>query len=214
MTSSLRGLTRSTWWSSWPWRVSHSTMRLLRNVRRFTAWTPCSPRCESQRKAPDHLCFFCQLQINQSIIFCNSVNRVELLAKKITELGLAICSPHSNLDMDGLWIWVASKGNLWAPPPVNSSYFFKKIHIETRKVLESETDMSSNFPWPLGNAFHGEQNILVLARAMRCEQNLHLSNISFISNLAKSRGHTKTGGGASHPSPVSASLTGECSKTL
>ncbi|KAL5981550.1 hypothetical protein ACLOJK_015612 [Asimina triloba] len=30
---------------------------------------------------------FSKLQINQSIIFCNSVNRVELLAKKITELG-------------------------------------------------------------------------------------------------------------------------------
>jgi ATP-dependent RNA helicase DDX6/DHH1 len=28
-----------------------------------------------------------QLQINQSIIFCNSTSRVELLAKKITELG-------------------------------------------------------------------------------------------------------------------------------
>ncbi|KAG1359567.1 DEAD-box ATP-dependent RNA helicase 6 [Cocos nucifera] len=31
---------------------------------------------------------FSKLQINQSIIFCNSVNRVELLAKKITELDL------------------------------------------------------------------------------------------------------------------------------
>jgi superfamily II DNA/RNA helicase len=30
---------------------------------------------------------FKKLQINQSIIFCNSTNRVELLAKKITELG-------------------------------------------------------------------------------------------------------------------------------
>jgi ATP-dependent RNA helicase DDX6/DHH1 len=29
----------------------------------------------------------CPLQINQSIILCNSVNRIELLAKKITELG-------------------------------------------------------------------------------------------------------------------------------
>ena len=30
---------------------------------------------------------FSKLQINQSIIFCNSVQRVELLAKKITQLG-------------------------------------------------------------------------------------------------------------------------------
>lgn len=30
---------------------------------------------------------FSKLDVNQSIIFCNSVHRVELLAKKITELG-------------------------------------------------------------------------------------------------------------------------------
>ena len=29
---------------------------------------------------------FTKLEVNQSMIFCNSVNRVELLAKKITEL--------------------------------------------------------------------------------------------------------------------------------
>ncbi|KAL0034460.1 hypothetical protein WJX79_003165 [Trebouxia sp. C0005] len=35
---------------------------------------------------------FSKLQINQSIIFCNSVNRVELLSKKITELGNLVSS--------------------------------------------------------------------------------------------------------------------------
>lgn len=34
---------------------------------------------------------FAKLQINQSIIFCNSVQRVELLARKITELGKFEC---------------------------------------------------------------------------------------------------------------------------
>lgn len=33
---------------------------------------------------------FSKLQINQSIIFCNSVQRVELLAKKITQLGTSL----------------------------------------------------------------------------------------------------------------------------
>ena len=33
---------------------------------------------------------FSRLRINQSIIFCNSTQRVELLAKKITELGKSI----------------------------------------------------------------------------------------------------------------------------
>jgi len=37
---------------------------------------------------------FSKLQINQSIIFCNSVNRVELLAKKITDLGYS-CFFHT-----------------------------------------------------------------------------------------------------------------------
>ena len=38
-----------------------------------------------------------QLQINQSIIFCNSVNRVELLARKITELGYSCFYIHAKM---------------------------------------------------------------------------------------------------------------------
>lgn len=41
-----------------------------------------------------------QLQINQSIIFCNSVNRVELLAKKITELGYSCFYIHAKMLQD------------------------------------------------------------------------------------------------------------------
>jgi len=40
---------------------------------------------------------FSKLQINQSIIFCNSVNRVELLAKKITELGYSCFFIHAKM---------------------------------------------------------------------------------------------------------------------
>eukprot|EP01059_Diplonema_ambulator_P032008 TRINITY_DN606_c0_g1_i1.p1 TRINITY_DN606_c0_g1~~TRINITY_DN606_c0_g1_i1.p1 ORF type:complete len:416 (+),score=135.98 TRINITY_DN606_c0_g1_i1:51-1298(+) len=40
---------------------------------------------------------FSRLQINQSIIFCNSVNRVELLAKKITELGYSCFYIHAKM---------------------------------------------------------------------------------------------------------------------
>jgi len=43
------------------------------------------------------LCDVLQLQINQSIIFCNSVNRVELLAKKITELGYSCFYIHAKM---------------------------------------------------------------------------------------------------------------------
>ena len=38
-----------------------------------------------------------QLQINQSIIFCNSTQRVELLAKKITELGYSCFYSHAKM---------------------------------------------------------------------------------------------------------------------
>lgn len=40
---------------------------------------------------------FSKLEINQSVIFCNSVNRVELLAKKITELGYSCFYIHAKM---------------------------------------------------------------------------------------------------------------------
>jgi len=40
---------------------------------------------------------FSKLQINQSIIFCNSTQRVELLAKKITELGFSCFYIHAKM---------------------------------------------------------------------------------------------------------------------
>jgi len=40
---------------------------------------------------------FSKLKINQSIIFCNSVSRVELLAKKITELGYSCYYIHARM---------------------------------------------------------------------------------------------------------------------
>lgn len=43
---------------------------------------------------------FKRLNINQSIIFCNSVNRVELLAKTITELGYSCFYIHAKMSQD------------------------------------------------------------------------------------------------------------------
>ncbi|KAK1352832.1 DEAD-box ATP-dependent RNA helicase 8 [Heracleum sosnowskyi] len=43
---------------------------------------------------------FSKLQINQSIIFCNSVSRVELLAEKITELGYSCSYIHARMLQD------------------------------------------------------------------------------------------------------------------
>ena len=41
---------------------------------------------------------FSKLDINQSIIFCNSVNRVELLAKRVTQLGYSCFYIHAKMD--------------------------------------------------------------------------------------------------------------------
>merc|ERR1719420_168921 len=43
---------------------------------------------------------FSKLQINQSIIFCNSTQRVELLAKKITDLGYSCYYIHARMAQD------------------------------------------------------------------------------------------------------------------
>jgi ATP-dependent RNA helicase DDX6/DHH1 len=51
--------------------------------------TAYSPDCQNELTS--------QLQINQSIIFCNSTNRVELLAKKITELGYSCFYSHAKM---------------------------------------------------------------------------------------------------------------------
>ena len=42
--------------------------------------------------------FLFQLQINQSIIFCNSTQRVELLAKRITEIGYSCFYIHAKMN--------------------------------------------------------------------------------------------------------------------
>ena len=49
----------------------------------------CCAFVEERQKVHCLNTLFAKLQINQAIIFCNSVTRVELLAKKITELGFS-----------------------------------------------------------------------------------------------------------------------------
>lgn len=84
---------------------------MLKKGRKSTVSTPFSPRSDCSENminkflvlvilnsSSNHCCL--QLQINQSIIFCNSVNRVELLAKKITELGYSCFYIHAKMLQD------------------------------------------------------------------------------------------------------------------
>jgi len=63
----------------------------LRGITQFYAFV------EERQKVTALNTLFSKLEINQSIIFCNSVNRVELLAKKITELGYSCFYIHAKM---------------------------------------------------------------------------------------------------------------------
>lgn len=63
----------------------------LRGITQFYAFV------EERQKVHCLSAIFSKLDINQSIIFCNSVNRVELLAKKITELGFSCFYIHAKM---------------------------------------------------------------------------------------------------------------------
>src|SRR5690606_12400998 len=64
-----------------PYEINLMDELTLRGVTQYYAFV------EEKQKVHCLNTLFSKLQINQSIIFCNSTNRVELLAKKITELG-------------------------------------------------------------------------------------------------------------------------------
>ena len=63
----------------------------LKGISQFYAFV------EERQKVHCLNTLFSKLSINQSIIFCNSVHRVELLAKKITELGYSCFYIHAKM---------------------------------------------------------------------------------------------------------------------
>jgi ATP-dependent RNA helicase DDX6/DHH1 len=64
----------------------------LKGVSQFYAFV------EERQKVRCLFTLFKKLDINQSIIFCNSTTRVELLARKITEMGSSCFYIHSRMD--------------------------------------------------------------------------------------------------------------------
>lgn len=66
----------------------------LRGITQYYAFV------EERQKVHCLNTLFSKLEINQSIIFCNSVNRVELLAKKITELGYSCFYIHAKMKQE------------------------------------------------------------------------------------------------------------------
>merc|ERR1719223_1313400 len=74
-----------------PYSINLMDELTLRGITQFYAYV------EERSKVHCLNTLFSKLEINQSIIFCNSVNRVELLAKKITELGYSCFYIHAKM---------------------------------------------------------------------------------------------------------------------
>jgi len=74
-----------------PYEINLMDELTLRGVTQYYAYV------EERQKVHCLNTLFSKLQINQSIIFCNSTNRVELLAKKVTELGYSCFYSHAKM---------------------------------------------------------------------------------------------------------------------
>ncbi|KAJ3424739.1 dead-box atp-dependent RNA helicase [Anaeramoeba flamelloides] len=77
-----------------PHEINLMTELTLSGLTQFYAFV------EERQKVHCLNTLFSKLQINQSIIFCNSVKRVNLLAKKITELGYSCYYIHSKMSQE------------------------------------------------------------------------------------------------------------------
>ncbi|XP_002123307.2 putative ATP-dependent RNA helicase ddx6 [Ciona intestinalis] len=77
-----------------PYEINLMEELTLKGVSQFYAYV------EEKKKVHCLNTLFSKLQINQSIIFCNSTHRVELLAKKITELGYSCFYIHARMKQE------------------------------------------------------------------------------------------------------------------
>mmetsp|Transcript_19915 Transcript_19915/g.28337 ORF Transcript_19915/g.28337 Transcript_19915/m.28337 type:complete len:426 (+) Transcript_19915:574-1851(+) len=78
-------------WVPNPYSINLMDELTLRGITQYYAYV------EERQKVHCLNTLFSKLEVNQSIIFCNSVNRVELLAKKITELGYSCFYIHAKM---------------------------------------------------------------------------------------------------------------------
>lgn len=78
-------------WLKRPYVINKMDELTLKGVTQYYAFV------EEKQKLHCLNTIFSKLDVNQSIIFCNSVNRVELLAKKITEMGYSCFYIHAKM---------------------------------------------------------------------------------------------------------------------
>eukprot|EP00834_Sanchytrium_tribonematis_P000599 NODE_11_length_54881_cov_1.430718.p12 type:complete len:478 gc:universal NODE_11_length_54881_cov_1.430718:23888-25321(+) len=78
-------------WLTRPYEINLMDELTLKGITQYYAFV------EEKQKVHCLNTLFSKLQINQSIIFCNSTNRVELLAKRITQLGYSCYYIHAKM---------------------------------------------------------------------------------------------------------------------
>jgi len=77
-----------------PFAVNLMDTLTLKGITQYYAFV------EEKQKVHCLYTLFKKLDINQSIIFCNSVSRVQLLAKRITQLGFSCFYIHAKMDQE------------------------------------------------------------------------------------------------------------------
>jgi ATP-dependent RNA helicase DDX6/DHH1 len=81
-------------WMTEPHEVNLMEELTLKGVSQFYAYV------DEKQKVQCLRTLFAKLDINQAIIFCNTISRVELLAQKITQFGSSCFYIHSRMDQE------------------------------------------------------------------------------------------------------------------
>uniref|UniRef100_A0A8C2HGD5 RNA helicase n=1 Tax=Cyprinus carpio TaxID=7962 RepID=A0A8C2HGD5_CYPCA len=80
-----------------PYEINLMDELTLKGITQYYAYVTERQKVHCLNTLFSRVIFFYSLQINQSIIFCNSTQRVELLAKKITQLGYSCFYIHAKM---------------------------------------------------------------------------------------------------------------------
>jgi ATP-dependent RNA helicase DDX6/DHH1 len=112
-----------------PYEINLMDELTLKGVTQFYAFV------DERQKIHCLNTLFTKLEINQSIIFCNSVSRVELLAKRITELGYSCFYIHARMDQAARNRVFHEFRNAGTRHLVSSDLFTRGIDIPTVNVV-------------------------------------------------------------------------------
>jgi ATP-dependent RNA helicase DDX6/DHH1 len=112
-----------------PFEINLMQSLTLQGITQYYAFV------EESQKVHCLYTLFKKLEIKQSIIFCNSVNRVQLLAKRITQMGFSCFYIHSRMDQNDRNRVYHDFKNRACRHLVSSDLFTRGIDIPTVNVV-------------------------------------------------------------------------------